>query len=130
MKSPLETHIGKQLQIARSLAGLSQDHLGELIGVTFQQIQKYEKGLNRISASRLYELAQILEQPINSFFDDYVPDEYYYNFGVQEPAVINKKNREILSLLKSFSKIDNCMVRKNILSLLNSIASCNNNPYR
>ena len=67
MKSPIDLHIGRQLKAARSAEKLSQYQLGELIGVTFQQIQKYEKGLNKISASRLYEFAKILNKPINSF---------------------------------------------------------------
>lgn len=124
--SPVDIHIGKKLKMTRTMSGMTQDQLGELIGVTFQQIQKYEKGLNRISAGRLYELAQVFGKPISTFFSDYVPDKDYYNFDHKQEkdhfASEEVKNREIISLIKAFNKISKSETRKNIITLLNSLA--------
>ena len=67
---PIDLHIAKRLKIQRQLLKMSQKELGEKIGISFQQMQKYENGSNRISASRLFDLAQILEVPISFFFED------------------------------------------------------------
>lgn len=66
---PIDIHVGARLRLRRVLLGLSQADLGERVGLTFQQIQKYERGANRIGASRLYELTQILDVPVSFFFD-------------------------------------------------------------
>lgn len=68
--NPIDVHVGKRLRLKRELLGLSQDQLGKMLGLTFQQIQKYEKGTNRISASRLWDLAMTLSSPIGYFFED------------------------------------------------------------
>lgn len=67
---PVDEHVGHRIRVRRELLGLSQAELGELIGVTFQQIQKYERGANRISASRLYDAARVLRVPVSYFFED------------------------------------------------------------
>ena len=123
--SPIDTHIGKKLKKIRMMSGMTQDQLGELIGVTFQQNQKYEKGLNRISAGRLYELSQIFGKPISAFFNDYTPDKEYYNFKhkqEQEHLDFDElRSKEIINLIKAFNKISKSGVRKNIITLLHSI---------
>ncbi|MBY0430608.1 MAG: helix-turn-helix transcriptional regulator [Rhodospirillales bacterium] len=68
--NPIDMHVGKRLRLRRALLGLSQEKLGEAIGLTFQQIQKYERGTNRIGASRLFDLARVLGVPVSFFFDD------------------------------------------------------------
>lgn len=68
--NPIDVHVGARLRLRRMLLGLSQDKLGEAIGLTFQQVQKYERGANRIGASRLYDLSQILDVPVAFFYDD------------------------------------------------------------
>jgi transcriptional regulator with XRE-family HTH domain len=68
--SPVDVHVGARLRVRRTLLGMSQTTVGEAIGLTFQQVQKYEKGTNRISASRLYDLSRLLDVPIQHFFDD------------------------------------------------------------
>lgn len=73
--SALDLHIGERLRQARQLAGLSQSAMGEAVGVTFQQVQKYERGANRVPASRLYEFAAVLSVPLAYFFEDFAPDE-------------------------------------------------------
>lgn len=124
--NPIDLHIGKKLKEERLLSGMTQDQIGELVGITFQQIQKYEKGINRISASKLYEISQIFEKPISSFFNDYVSDNQYHNieFKTQKDQKRKNyiKNREMVRLFKSFNKIDGFEVRDSVVKLLDSIA--------
>ena len=68
--NPIDVHVGKRLRLRRTLLGMSQERLGERLGLTFQQVQKYERGANRIGSSRLFELGQILDVPVSFFFDD------------------------------------------------------------
>src|SRR5918997_2450260 len=71
--NPIDIRVGARLRLRRNMLGLSQEKLGELIGLTFQQIQKYERGANRIGASRLHELSRVLDVPVSFFFDDTDP---------------------------------------------------------
>src|SRR3954468_9912069 len=71
--SPIDVHVGGRVRLRRTLLGMSQEKLGEALGLTFQQVQKYERGVNRIGASRLFDLARVLDVPIGFFFDD-MPD--------------------------------------------------------
>src|SRR5918998_2050696 len=71
--SPIDVHVGGRVRLRRTLMGMSQERLGEALGLTFQQVQKYERGVNRIGASRLFDLARVLDVPIGFFFDD-MPD--------------------------------------------------------
>lgn len=71
---PVDVHVGARLRLRRILLGLSQEKLGEALGLSFQQVQKYERGSNRVSASRLWQIAKVLEVPVSFFFDD-MPDE-------------------------------------------------------
>jgi len=68
--NPIDIHVGNRVRMRRMLVGMSQEKLGEKLGLTFQQVQKYEKGSNRVSASRLYHMAMILGVPVQFFFDD------------------------------------------------------------
>ena len=68
--NPIDIHVGSRVRLRRMLLSMSQEKLGDQMGLTFQQIQKYEKGTNRIGASRLYHISQILEVPVQFFFDD------------------------------------------------------------
>ena len=65
---PVDVHVGSRVRLRRTLLGLSQERLGEAVGLTFQQIQKYERGANRIGASRMYDLAHVLDVPVSFFF--------------------------------------------------------------
>lgn len=67
---PVDVHVGARVKLRRTLCGMSQEKLGEIIGLTFQQVQKYERGFNRISASALFRIAQALDVPVSFFFDD------------------------------------------------------------
>src|SRR5678815_4355896 len=68
--NPIDVHVGNRLRQRRTLLGMSQEKLGEAIGLTFQQVQKYERGMNRIGSSRLFDLARVLDVPVSYFFED------------------------------------------------------------
>ena len=68
--NPIDIHVGNRIRMRRNILGWSQEKLGDLLGLTFQQIQKYEKGLNRVSASRLWDFSVVMDTPISFFYDD------------------------------------------------------------
>jgi transcriptional regulator with XRE-family HTH domain len=124
--TPIDIHLASKLRQFRIIAGITQDKLGELVGTSFQQIQKYEKAKNRISASRLFEFAQILEKPISAFFDGLQADRSYYNYDFKS----NKKSlkemmdfdKELLPLIRAFKAIENPQSKKSLVALAVSIA--------
>ena len=124
--TPIDIHIAKKLRQFRLASGISQDELGELIGVTFQQIQKYEKAKNRIAACRLFEISQLLKKPINSFFAGLKADRMYYNYDFKtnksQEKELEEFNQELLPLIRAFNRIDNPQARKNLVSLATSIS--------
>ena len=71
--NPIDMHVGARVRLRRTLLGMSQEKLGEAIGLTFQQVQKYERGANRIGASRLFDLSRVLDVPVSFFYDDMSP---------------------------------------------------------
>lgn len=114
----VDAQIGSRIRVMRTLLGMSQEKLGQLVGLTFQQIQKYEKGLNRISAGRLLEVARVLGVPINSFYD-----------GLLEPTsaipsnvtLIQNFSGEDLKLSIAFSRLKDARLRKHLLGLVESL---------
>lgn len=110
----------------RLAAGLTQEKLGELVGVTFQQVQKYEKAKNRICASRLFEFSQILERPMDDFFQGLKADRQYYNYDFKSLKEQRKEavkfDKEILPLIKAFKRIESNQAKKNLISLAVSIS--------
>jgi len=129
MAHPVDTHVGKRLRLRRTLLGMSQDVLGKMIGVTFQQVQKYERGINRIGSSRLYDFSKLLDVPVNFFFDGYEGEtegDVYgsLNEGGAAPFAEEKLiNRETLELAKAYHKIKNDNVRKQALELIKALAN-------
>lgn len=129
-KSPhaIDAHVGSRVRLRRMLLGMSQDKLGELLGLTFQQIQKYEKGVNRIGASRIFELSRILEVPIQYFFDDIygVKSEPAYGFAEsasrEESVMQLLHTSEGVELCRRFSEIRDPNVRKRVLDLVKALA--------
>jgi transcriptional regulator with XRE-family HTH domain len=124
--TPIDVHIAKKLRQFRLESGISQDELGELIGVTFQQIQKYEKAKNRIAACRLFEISQLLKKPMSSFFDGLKADRMYYNYDFKtsknQEKELDEFNQDLLPLIRAFNRIDSPQARKNLVSLATSIA--------
>ncbi len=123
--NPVDVHVGARLRVRRTLLGMNQTMLGEAIGLTFQQVQKYESGANRISASRLYDLSRVLDVPIAYFFDD-IPTAVAASSPAQgggrakkppsyEPNPMAK--RETLELVRAYYKISDPKIRKRLYEL-------------
>jgi len=128
--SPIDIHIAKRLQKLREKSDLTRERLGELIGVSGQQIHKYELAKNRISASRLFEIAQIMKVPLNYFFDNIRLDAKCYNYKSISNSVMSKedskRSKEEGVLVKQFNKIESSVLRKNIINLVGNIAKDDN----
>ncbi len=130
--NPVDIHVGGRVRLRRTLLGMSQERLGDAVGLTFQQIQKYERGANRIGASRLFELTQILDVPVSFFFDDMAEElktsEGRMARGLRdrgqspiEPDPMAK--RETLELVRAYYRITDPRVRKRVFELTKSVAS-------
>ncbi|MBF0252046.1 MAG: helix-turn-helix transcriptional regulator [Alphaproteobacteria bacterium] len=130
---PVDVHVGARLRQRRTLLGMSQEKLGESVGLTFQQIQKYERGANRIGASRLFQLSQVLDVSVSYFFEE-MPGEVQKTRGdyaapsnvIEIEAVQTgdpMARRETLELVRAYYKIDDPKVRKRIFELTKSIAN-------
>lgn len=121
----VDVHVGSRLRMRRQLVGMSQEKLGELLGITFQQVQKYEKGANRISASRLYFAAKILAIPVQFFFEDLPGVDEHGGMGEQreEDAVLSSlMNVEGITLAKAFRDASSANKRKLISTIARLIA--------
>ncbi|MGF1462450.1 MAG: helix-turn-helix domain-containing protein [Maricaulaceae bacterium] len=123
--NPIDIHVGAQVRLRRLTLGMSQDKLGESLGVTFQQVQKYERGANRIGASRLYRLSQVLDVPVSFFFEGHDQAENAQGFGEgdQTPLVYGLINsHDGVQLASAFSRISSQAVRRSVLLLLRTLA--------
>jgi transcriptional regulator with XRE-family HTH domain len=125
--NPIDKHVGARVRMRRLMVGMSQGKLGEALDVTFQQVQKYEKGANRIGASRLQQLARVLEVPPSFFFDG-APTSEVNSGGFHEPdnssyVVDFLSTNEGLQLNRAFAAIKDPKVRKKILDLVQSLAA-------
>src|ERR1700743_2207903 len=119
--NPVDTQVGNRVRIRRMLIGMSQEKLGDLLGLTFQQVQKYEKGVNRIGAGRLYEVSRILGVPID-FFDEGVAGAAGGFAEASPPVMEFVSSGEGLQLSLAFMKIRDPKVRKRVLDLVKSLA--------
>ncbi|MEM7192109.1 MAG: helix-turn-helix transcriptional regulator [Pseudomonadota bacterium] len=130
--NPIDVHVGSRVRLRRMLVGMSQERLGESIGLTFQQVQKYEKGTNRIGASRLYHIAKILDVPVGFFFEE-APglDAPSAAPGMAEAPseafILDFLNtREGLELNRAFTKIRDAKVRKSVVDLIRALSELKN----
>ncbi len=131
--NPIDLHVGSRVRLRRTLLGLSQESLGNRIGLTFQQVQKYERGANRIGASRLWELSNVLDVPVQFFFadmsDDTIKDmKRIVTGGLNEdpPATYGTDplaRREVLELVRAYTRISDPAVRHRLFELTKSIAA-------
>jgi transcriptional regulator with XRE-family HTH domain len=147
--NPIDVHVGKRLRLRRTLLGMSQERLGELLGLTFQQVQKYERGANRIGSSRLFELGQILDVPVSFFFDDmpraetaagqgtlgFGPDglaRAAAGLGLAEEGApfehdldngLSLDKRETLELIRAYYRIADPAVRKRLFELTKALGN-------
>ena len=118
--NPIDIQVGNRVRIRRMLIGMSQERLGDLLGLTFQQVQKYEKGVNRIGAGRLYEVSRILNVPVDFFYEGVASSGPE---GESAPPVIEfVSSGEGLQLALAFMKIKDARVRKRMLDLVKSLA--------
>jgi transcriptional regulator with XRE-family HTH domain len=119
--NPIDGQVGNRVRIRRMLIGMSQEKLGDLLGLTFQQVQKYEKGINRIGAGRLFEIARILDVPIDFFYEGVSSDGH--GFAEESAPVLEfVSSNEGLQLSLAFMKIKDPKVRKRVLDLVKSLA--------
>lgn len=125
---PVDVHVGGRVRLQRTLLGLSQEKLGEAVGLTFQQIQKYERGANRIGASRLHEFSQILDVPVAFFFDGaavgLAPSRLQGDQGKNKKAGQDGylQKRETLELVRAYYQIPDSLVRKRLFETIKAIA--------
>ncbi len=117
---PVDVHVGQRLRMRRTLLGMTQEKVAEALGLTFQQLQKYEKGANRVSASRLYELSQILDVPQSFFFDEMSKDSDKTGKSNTPPDLMAK--RETLEFVRAYYRISNPATRRSILNLTRAMA--------
>ena len=131
--NPIDVHVGNRIRLRRTLLGLSQDKLASLLGLTFQQVQKYERGMNRVGASRLWDVSRVLDIPIGFFFEDMDKDvanqsprmfnvpEAENEFLEEESAqyeVDPMQRKETLELVKAYYKIPNRKAAKHLFDLI------------
>jgi len=125
--NPIDIHVGSRVRLRRMMTNMSQEKLGEHLGITFQQIQKYEKGTNRIGASRLQSISSVLQVPVSFFFDGAPgPSGAPSPSGMEENSstymVEFLSSPEGLQLNKAFSRIPDAKVRRRIVELVRSLA--------
>lgn len=127
--NPIDVQVGSRVRLRRNMLGLSQEKLGESIGLTFQQVQKYERGANRIGASRLHELSRVMDVPVSFFFDDVDP--------VRAPAIPGGfseppaeafdsdplRRRETIELVDAYYAIEDPAVRRRLYELARTLAA-------
>lgn len=130
--NPIDVHVGARVRLRRTLLGLSQEKLGDAIGLTFQQVQKYERGANHIGASRLFDLSRVLDVPISFFYEDMNDD-----VREQSPGQLHARNEEPLSyesdadpltkresiqLIRNYYRISDEGARRGLFDLASSLA--------
>jgi transcriptional regulator with XRE-family HTH domain len=128
--NPIDKHVGSRVRMRRMMLGMSQEKLGDALGLTFQQVQKYEKGTNRIGASRLQQIAHILQVPVSFFFEGAPTGATGASHGggmneAPSPAYVSDflATSDGLSLTKSFMRIKSSKLRRRIVDLVEQIAS-------
>jgi transcriptional regulator with XRE-family HTH domain len=119
--NPVDIHVGKRLRQRRTFIGMTQEQLGAALGITFQQVQKYERGANRIGASRLFDICRILEvQP--QFFFESMPEGAEPAVGQRPARVEDPVDRETMDLVRAYRQIDSASVRQRLLDLARALA--------
>lgn len=140
--NPIDVHVGNRIRLRRTLLGLSQEKLASLLGLTFQQVQKYERGMNRVGASRLWDIGKVLEVPIEFFYEDMdsnvakqsprtfsLPDDKL-NFLEEEQATFDSdpmNRQETIELVKAYYKIPNRKAAKHLYDLIITMSKSTSN---
>lgn len=136
--NPVDIHVGARVRLRRTLLGLSQEKLGEAIGLTFQQVQKYERGANRIGSSRLFDLSRVLDVPVGFFFEDMPnavstrsPAQVRGNELAMQGAADDRASyeadpmarRETLELVRAYYKIKDPSIRKKLFDMTKALGN-------
>jgi transcriptional regulator with XRE-family HTH domain len=127
--NPIDVQVGSRVRLRRNMLGLSQEKLGTAIGLTFQQVQKYERGANRIGASRLHELSRVLDVPVSFFFDDVDPVRApAIPGGFAEPPAEGfesdpLRRRETIDLVDAYYAVADPALRRRLLDLARALAA-------
>lgn len=130
--NPVDIHVGQRIRLRRTILHITQQQLAEMLGLTFQQVQKYEKGMNRVGASRLWDISRVLEVPMDFFFDDMdanvaqksprmlniLENGTYFAENQQSLSDDPMKRAETLELVRAYYKIPNRVVAKNLFNLI------------
>jgi transcriptional regulator with XRE-family HTH domain len=125
---PTDVHVGARVRLRRSALGMSQEKLAKGVGITFQQLQKYEKGVNRISASRLQQIARVLQVPIATFFEESPGAATEEPIDAAEQMATTKlleflSSDEGIELNRAFVRIPNVQLRRRFLDLVRAVAA-------
>ncbi len=131
--NPIDIHVGARIRLRRTLLGMSQQKLGEAIGLTFQQVQKYERGTNRVGSSRMFELARVLDVPVSYFFEEMGSDvaargrQHAFGIATEAPnsgaGADPMTKRETLELVRAYYKITDAKVRKRLFEMTKALAA-------
>jgi len=131
--NPIDIHVGARIRLRRTLLGMSQQKLGEAIGLTFQQVQKYERGTNRVGSSRMFELARVLDVPVSYFFEEMGSDvaargrQHAFGIATESPnsgaGADPMTKRETLELVRAYYKITDAKVRKRLFEMTKALAA-------
>jgi transcriptional regulator with XRE-family HTH domain len=128
--NPIDVHVGSRVRLRRTLLGMSQEKLGDAIGLTFQQVQKYERGANRVGASRLFELSRVLDVPVSFFFDELALESAGGAASASTSATSSPSGgpdpmmrRETLELVRAYYRIPDQQLRRRLFDLTKAIAN-------
>ncbi len=129
--NPIDVHVGSRVRLRRKLLGMSQRKLGEAIGLDYQQVQQYESGSVRIGASRLFDLARVLDVPVGFFFDDMSADVAALSPGQSKGVAVEMVDvgpdpmakRETLELVRAYYKINDPAVRKRLFEMVKALGA-------
>ncbi len=125
--NPIDIHVGSRVRLRRTMQGLSQEKLGDALGITFQQIQKYEKGTNRIGASRMQQISTTLKVPVSFFFEDAPTPSGTPASGMAEASSTSYvvdflSSPEGIQLNRAFVRITNPSIRRKVIDLVRTLA--------
>lgn len=132
--NPIDLHVGARTRLRRGILGLSQERLADALGITFQQVQKYERGANRVSASRLHKLSEILDVPVSYFFEGYNAEEPSRAYGFSDTpqddfSWLEEKDgdlmerKETIELVRIYYSVQDPALRKNFVKMLKTLVA-------
>lgn len=141
--NPVDVHVGNRIRLRRTILHITQQQMAEMLGLTFQQIQKYEKGMNRVGASRLWDISRVLEVPMGFFFEDMEADvvknsprmlsktqyekECFFEEDKRSFDDDPMERKETLELVRAYYKIPNRSIAKNLFKLIVALSKSNSN---